>query len=421
MNLRRSLARVSPAVLLALLMAQLTTTGWPPWPWQPRLMDLSVYQHGGRLVLAGGDLLSVPDPVSAGLVFTYPPFAGLLAVPLTVLPLHALGVIWLAATAICLYAVLWRVGTRGWWTPALTAIAIVLVEPVRSTVHFGQVNILLLALVVLDLAPGRRVLPRRVLPEGLLTGLAAAIKLTPALFVVYLLFARRWRAAGVAGVTAVSATGLGWLLLPDASYAYWQGLLGGDNRTGYLLNLVNQSVTGALSRVVGADSPQVLLAMFVAALVGLAGAWAAGRVDRLGSPALGVLVCGVATLLASPVSWDHHFVWVLPLAVVLWPIANSPRGRRDFGTGRTITAISATTRGVRLLGLAFCGWVMVGAYTWAIGPWGHGEEAGFAPWQQLVAGLSALLGVAFVCGVCVAVAARRPAFLGECVPESALR
>ena len=56
---------------------------------------------------------------------------------------------------------------------------------------------------------------------------------------------------------------------------------------------------------------------------------------------------GIATLLASPVSWLHHFVWVVPLAVVL------VRDLLPVGAPRRLPAWFG------VLGLIFCGWVAV--------------------------------------------------------------
>src|SRR5439155_13505639 len=113
-------------------------------------------------------------------------------------------------------------------------------EPVDMTLHFGQINLLLLALVLADLA-----LPRRW--QGIGVGLAAAIKLTPLIFIGYLLLTRRLRAALVATGTFAATVALGFALLPGGSVAFWGGRFAqpGDGPE----RLVNQSLNGLILRL----------------------------------------------------------------------------------------------------------------------------------------------------------------------------
>ena len=123
-----------------------------------------------------------------------------------------------------LVAILHRFGLTGWLLSLAGVAVVYVVEPVVQTLAFGQLGIFLVALVVLDLAPGPRVLPRRLLPEGALTAVAAAIKLTPAIFVVYLLLVRKFRAFWVAVITGAVVTLASAAIVPAASYEFWSRL-----------------------------------------------------------------------------------------------------------------------------------------------------------------------------------------------------
>jgi alpha-1,2-mannosyltransferase len=241
-------------------------------------------------------------------------------------PVTLLKATWLAATALALVAVLHRLGLRGWWRCLAAVGCVLVVEPVRETLQFGQVNVFLLAMVVLDLVPGPRLLPRlvpglgrgrRLLPVGVLTGLAAAIKLTPALFVVYLVLSRQWRAARAAVATFAGAMLVGAVVLPEETVGFWRLLLAGDIRWGYEFFLFNQSVLAAVERLTGVADGAAYLGLGLGAVAGVAGAWAAARWHARGHPLCAVAVCGVGTLLASPLSWTHHFVWVVPLGFLV--------------------------------------------------------------------------------------------------------
>src|SRR5215212_1691207 len=179
-------------VLVALYVGATTFGGGTFIPWRPGMVDLDVYRRAGSVLLAGGNFYDLPGPLQ----FLYPPFAAVLATPLALLPSTAVQIVWTAAGAMALVAILHRFGLTGWVLSLAGVVVVYLVEPVVQTLAFGQLGIFLVALVVLDLAPGPRVFSRRLLPEGMLTAVAAAIKLTPAIFVVYLLVARKFQPSG---------------------------------------------------------------------------------------------------------------------------------------------------------------------------------------------------------------------------------
>ena len=379
----RGIAICLPPVLLALYVGATTFSGGSALPWRPIMVDLDVYRLAGSVLLAGGDFYDLPG----ALPFLYLPFAALLAAPLAVLPPTLVQVAWNAAGALALVAMLYRFGLTGWVLSLVATATVFFVQPVVQTLAFGQLGIFLVALVVLDLVPGPRVLPRRLLPEGTLTGLAAAIKLTPAIFGLYLLLARKRRAFVVTTVSAVAVTLASAIVVPGPSTEFWGRLVRGDTGLGHsIIYYTNQSVMADVVRVLGLGPGPALVGLAASAVVALVGVWAAVLWHRLGEVGLAVNLCGVAGLLASPVSWLHHFVWVVPLAVNL-VLDGSGRPRR-------------LPRGLLVLGWVFVGWV-------AAAPRGLTDETRRLPngadveldwswFEHLVASVTAVIGVAFL-------------------------
>ncbi|HET9563719.1 MAG TPA: glycosyltransferase family 87 protein, partial [Mycobacterium sp.] len=235
-------------VLVALYVGATTFGGGTFIPWRPIMVDLDVYRRAGSVLLAGGDFYDLPGPLQ----FLYPPFAAVLAAPLALLPATAVQIGWTAAGAMALVAILHRFGLTGWLLSVAGAAVVYVVEPVVQTLAFGQLGIFLVALVVLDLAPGPRVFPRRLLPEGMLTAVAAAIKLTPAIFVVYLLVVRKFRAFWVAVGTGIVLTLASAVIVPAASYEFWTRLAHGNTGLGHsIIYYTNQSVMADIVRIFG--------------------------------------------------------------------------------------------------------------------------------------------------------------------------
>ncbi|MGV9498107.1 glycosyltransferase 87 family protein [Streptomyces sp. NPDC003642] len=278
--------------------------------------DLRVYQgsidhwvhHGGRIYD-----YRVPGTTYG---FTYPPFAAVAMLPMSPLDLRtaiaAALLLNLAALALVLRLLAgpaWR--RLGWFGWALLACLLALFEPLRDTFSFGQVNVLLLALVLTDaalLASGRGRF------AGVGIGLAAAVKLTPALFIGLLLVARRWRAAALATAVTLAATALAALIDPDASRFYWTTALWDTDRVGRLAYVSNQSVQGILARLGEPDR-----AVWAAAVLPVLGVWAvrARRAVAAGDWTAAFALTGLAACLVSPITWVHHLVWLLPSFAVL--------------------------------------------------------------------------------------------------------
>lgn len=270
--------------------------------------------------------------------FTYPPFAAVCMLPMTLVAwpgavaLSVLGNI--AAGLVVLYwcagALVRRQGWSGWYTFAVAFCLFALLEPVRDTFSFGQVNLLLLALVLTDawlLSTGRARY------AGLGIGLAAAIKLTPAVFIGYLLITRRWRAAATATGVAAAATLLALWIAPDASRVYWTEAMWNTDRVGSLAYVSNQSWQGVLARLSAPDDPS--RAVWAIGVVVILAVWArrSTRAAAAGNELAGFALTGLTACLISPVTWVHHLVWVFPALAVLVTAGldhdrDNPRRRR---------------------------------------------------------------------------------------------
>lgn len=301
---------------------------------QHHFTDLYVYLGGGDAFRHGQDLYQteMQTPFAGFLLkFTYPPLAAMLFAGLAVLPLAASIAIFTTATLavlfLCLRAVLVRVAPArllARFPVPVLALAITLgaawLEPVRETISFGQVNILLLGLIVADCLVAKPWWPR-----GLLIGLAAAIKLTPAAFVLYFVAKKDWRAALTTVGGFVGFGLIGFALAPGDSASYWFKDFFDTNRVGNLGFSYNQSLRGVVARVglpANLEGPfWVVLCLGVLALT-----WLIVRRTRLAGQDLpAMLAVGVFSLLVSPVSWAHHWVWAA-LALV-WGVAMAVRAR----------------------------------------------------------------------------------------------
>ncbi|APY91091.1 hypothetical protein A7J05_24190 [Streptomyces alfalfae] len=319
------------------------------------MIDLMVYRAEGETVRAGGDLYALRT-TEAHLPTTYPPFAALLFTPLTLLDvpdmrvLTTLGNLLLLVVFVALSLRLIegdaphaRVGTA----LGLSALA-VWCEPVWTTLRYGQINLLLGVLVLWDLSrrPGHRW-------AGVGIGVAAAIKLTPALFAVFLLATgaaealRRgpWRPAVrhacVAAVSFSGATLLAAVVLPRDSWRFWTRMVFEAGRVGLPEDTANQSLRGVLSRLLHTAEPGLWWAV-AAVATGVCGLATAVAAALRGERAWAVLCCAVTALLVSPVSWSHHWVWCVPMLLLLGfdAVRRGGRGRWAVSGGAALVFVS---------------------------------------------------------------------------------
>ncbi|MGW7420318.1 glycosyltransferase 87 family protein [Streptomyces sp. NPDC054813] len=311
------------------------------------MIDLMVYRAEGATVLAGGDLYALRT-TAAHLPSTYPPFAALLFTPLT-LPdvttmrtLATAGNLFLLVVFVALSLRL--VGHARVEGVLWVAAAAVWCEPVWTTVRYGQVNLLLAVLILWDLSRPPAERPGRWAGVGL--GLAAAVKLTPALFAVFLLatglMARRagrdggpWlRHARGAAVAFAGATLLAAAVLPYDSWRFWTGMVFRTGRVGRAEETANQALRGVLARLLHTPEPGALWTA-AAALTAVLGLTVAVAAELRGRRGWAVAGCAVTALLISPVSWSHHWVWCVPVVLLLWT-----RGYRAAAAGTLLVFCS---------------------------------------------------------------------------------
>ena len=282
--------------------------------------DLRVYRGAVRWWLDGRPLYDFVRPhTEKG--FTYPPFAVLCLLPLAIGTETTATVLLTAVSAVLVVLTTWwlvgPVARRRGWPPAfavgLAVPLVVAMEPVRETLGWGQIDLVVATLVLGDVVALNR--GRRWAGVGI--GLATAIKLTPGVFVVYLAVTKRWRAAAVAAGAFLAATLLGAAVDPSASVRYWTRTLWQTGRVGPPADPNDQSLLGLLARVAAPRPASTVLWAALAAAVLAAGLWRAARLHRRGDDLAGFVVTGVAGCLISPISWVHHLYWVVPAVVVL--------------------------------------------------------------------------------------------------------
>jgi alpha-1,2-mannosyltransferase len=282
-------------------------------PWGPRMLDLDVYRAGAGALLEGSDVYAARESTT-GLPFTYPVFAAALFVPFAVLPRLAAQALMLALSLVSLglvCAVTLRWGLR--WEPARVrawcapvTLACVAVHPVLDTLLFGQINLILVAMVLADYF----LVPRRY--RGILIGLATGIKLTPGLFLVHLVATRQYRQAATGALTAGLTVLLGLALQPTRALTYWTTYIFDPARTGNVTYSGNQSLLATTARLTRDAEPSRALTLGLTVAVVLTALVAAAVLNRRGEALMSVCVVAVAALLASPISWTHHWVWCVP-------------------------------------------------------------------------------------------------------------
>ncbi|MFL6238965.1 MAG: glycosyltransferase 87 family protein [Actinomycetes bacterium] len=321
-------ARINPtfvaSVLVGLLIvvAALTWTVWHQLTVRSelRLVDLNVYRSAGTSLLGGRPAYSyLTDPPQL-LPFTYPPIAAVLAIPLALVPWFAATWLWTIGqlallaliTAVSFRPLLARFPTAWPVVLGLLVAAMGWLFPIRDSIRFGQVDIALVALCLLDCVVRR---PRW--PRGMLIGLAAAVKLTPAVFVPYLWFTGRRKAALVAAATTVALTVVAALITPMNSRDYWGNALFDSNRLGTNSSTSNQSLRGMLLRspLPGGARTAVLAVCLVA--VAIVGFRRARTLSARGDEVAAVAVVGLLAVALSPVSWIHHLAWIVLVLGVL--------------------------------------------------------------------------------------------------------
>jgi alpha-1,2-mannosyltransferase len=343
-NTRRLATWLSAAAPLLLIASVAARLGWTYLtPHGANFVDLHVYLGGAAALDHPGTLYSyvyadqTPD---FPLPFTYPPFAAMVFYPLQLLPFGLVAFLWQTATIAALYGAI-RISQRLLGVPGGTGQRIAMlwtavtiwIEPLRNNFDYGQINVFLLVAVLWAVYTTRWWL------SGLLVGVASGIKLTPAIAGVYLLGVRRYGAAVFSAGVFLATVVVSLLVVGDQARYYFTDLLGDAHRIGPIGTSINQSWRGGLSRILGHDAgfgPVVLVAIAVTAVLAVLAWRALDESDRLGR----LLVVELFGLLLSPISWTHHWVWLVPL--MIWLIHGPLReqlGARILGWGWLVLTI----------------------------------------------------------------------------------
>lgn len=296
-------------------------------PWRPRTEDLWVYREAAQYLLTGRDFYHLEGVFP----FIYPPIAAVLAIPLALLPWTLAQVLWTVANAAVIVAVLRRLRVRpGWLVSVAAAAAILFLTPFTITLGMGQLGIVLLGLVLLDALgdprpgdpnpgdPNQQRKRRRLLPPGVLTGIATGLKLTPAVFIVHYFLTKRYRQGIVASATFLATVLIGLAVAPKYSPGYWLRLASGDSGAnpdayGWLHNI---SVLSAVYRFTDVTSVGTVLGLGLSGMLVIVALLMARAAHHRGQDVLGLGLLGMVSSLANPIAWVHHLTWVLPLAVV---------------------------------------------------------------------------------------------------------
>jgi len=373
--LPRTLLRA--AVVTALVVAVAAALDW--YGNRHQYFDLKIYVSAMRWWAQGHPLYDYAqaDPVQGDLYFTYPPFAALLLWPFGQVPLDATIAVFtwgtVAALAVTTYwlvaPVADRRGLPRWYAAGLALPLAFLIEPTRETITFGQLNLLLVVLVLGDLLFA---VPRRWRLAGAGIGLATAIKLVPGIFIVYLLVTRRWRAAVVACAAAATATLLAAVVAPRESWQFWTESLRSTARVGRTDYTGNQSLLGLLGRLAAPAEPDRLVWLVLVGVVVAVGLWRAARAAAAGDEVAGLAIAGLVGSLVSPITWPHHIYWFIPAFVVMADAAlRDPPGTPPDPAARA-AASGRLRRGALLAllaaGYAVCAYGVVSFVIWDVRP-----------------------------------------------------
>jgi alpha-1,2-mannosyltransferase len=323
--LRRLFARPRLVVALFAVPAVVLAVGVVSWVIDWRLgVDSAVYRSGAVALLTGEPLYDnmflSAEPPWARLPFTYPPTGALLFVPLALFPTQVswgvLGALSMLALAAVVRVAIQNVPARPtWMRPAQTTIVVATLalglEPVWRTLFLGQINLILMAMVVVDVL----VLGRSRYFGGVLIGVAAAVKLTPLVFVPHLWFTGRRMDAVRAVVTFALLQLIIFAIIPHDVRKFLT--VTDPERTGPTFWAGNQGLNGLVQRLSDLSPHSNVIAAGIGVVLAILAFYIARRFHKAGQPLPALLVTAFFGLLFSPVSWSHHWVWVVPLLVYL--------------------------------------------------------------------------------------------------------
>jgi alpha-1,2-mannosyltransferase len=322
-------------------------------------VDLDVYREAGRYALHHRDPYSpgFGDSLRIKLPFTYPPFAALLLIPLALVPKTPLLLGWTALCvglliALAVLAVRPALLARGWSHPVVPAAAagvLLWAVPVAQTISYGQVNLILVAACLLDCGVTSSVPAKR---RGVLVGIATAIKLTPGIFIVYFAVTRQWAVAARAAVTAALCALAAFVVYPGPSREYWLHLVFDAKRPGSPAYYGNQSLLSVLERL-----HVVWLWVPLGLAIGCVGLWRAARAHSAGAEVTAVALVGLTALVVSPISWQHHGVWIVLAAGALITWATTLKRAAVAALGFGVFLFPLDLWGQRLYSMGWSPWI----------------------------------------------------------------
>ncbi|WHU50137.1 glycosyltransferase 87 family protein [Gordonia sp. L191] len=296
------------------LILPFSTPFWGLFDYQ---LDLDVYRAGALTVWDGGSLYDAK--LLGQMDYTYAPVSVIVLMPFAWMSFEAARIVWSVGIIVALYLVIVlcfrALGRDVNWPLRCLAVALVavsmLLEPVRTTIWYGQINVFLLLIILADLVrpDGSRL-------KGVGAGIAAGIKLTPLIFVLYFALLRRWRAmAGVVGGFLLTAV-VGFVVLPKESWSYWTDKIFDSNRVGAPQTLGNQSLRGLIANLMHTDAPNTAVWMVLVLIALGLGMGSAVLAHRRGHELLAISIVGMTSCAVSPMAWGHHWVWFVPIVVI---------------------------------------------------------------------------------------------------------
>jgi alpha-1,2-mannosyltransferase len=314
-TLKESIANRRPSLTYVALASVVGALIWTRWGGIRKgiWVDLDVYVSGAAAVVRQVSLNVVNVQ---GQVFTYPPFAAVIFVPLELF--GNVGARWVLTTAsIVAYVVVIAVCARrlrmNLAIAGLVGLAGLAFEPFARNFLLGQINLVLLALIVVDCV----VVPVRY--RGMLIGVAAGIKILPGAFILFLVLKREWGAVLRCLAAFAVTVGLGAVFAPRDSWQFWSGGFVKLARFGpdAVIRGDNQSLTGAFMRLSHDLSPPAAITLLLSLGAMTLGLVAAKHQIDSGNDVNGLVCIAFGSLLASPVSWTHHWVWAVLALLVL--------------------------------------------------------------------------------------------------------
>ena len=342
--------------------------------------DLTHFTQGGQFVREGLSPYSAAfGDTGNHLPYIYPPIWALVFAPLSLLPTRLLEAAWTAATLVALWALVSIAirplleaedGDRRRRAVLVTVAAVLTLAlgPVAETLYFGQIGIFVVLACLVDAVV---LVQRPTRFRGILVGVATAIKLTPALIVVHWVITRQWRAAATAMVTTAVCWGIAAVALPAmfADYFFGGVMFGITGHVG-AERVSNQSIFGLLTRLLGQAPPTVLWGALALATA-CVGLWLARRAHLRGDLLAAISIVGLTTLLVSPMSWQHHAVWVVPAIGAL--IGDGRDRRRLLGGLAALVLLYSPTQGAQIAALVgFTEYwnllyvILIGALAWVV-------------------------------------------------------